>query len=183
MIGSGIVAPLRKAQIEHLSLQWRRGLGYRDEQRVSMPAIIEFALPQVFPDFDYEIVPDGELVGAEATTSLDRRYMRIRESIYDAARRGQGRPAFTLAHELGHLLLHCLQRVEFARGQKPQAFRDPEWQADQFASAFLIPEAEARKAYDPGLLALRFGTTPAAARVRLEKLGIIPSRPRPGGAM
>jgi hypothetical protein len=183
LIGSGIVAPLKKAQIEAFSLQWRRGLGYRDDRAVSMPHIIEIALPQVFPDFHYDIVPDVDLRGAEATTSLSKRHMKISQSTYDAARRGAGRPAFTLAHELGHLLLHCQRPVELARGQARQAYRDPEWQADQFASAFLIPEAEARKLCDPGILASRFGTTPAAARVRLQKLGVIPGRSAPGGAM
>jgi hypothetical protein len=176
MIGSGIVAPLKKTQIDLLAMQWRRGFGYGDDQPVNMLRIIEFGLPQVFSDFEYEIVPDADLRGAEATTSLTKRHMRISATTYDDARSGAGRPSFTLAHELGHLLLHCQRPVELARGKPQQAFRDPEWQADTFASCFLIPEAEARKTTSPSLLAVRFGTTPRAAEVRLQKLGLIAGR-------
>lgn len=183
MIGQGVVAPLSKAQIELFASQWRRGLGYRDDQRVSMLRVIEFALPEIFDDFEYEIIDDVALNGAEATTSLARRNMRISATTYDQARRGVGRAAFTLAHEVGHLLLHCGRPVELARTQSRPAYRNPEWQADQFASAFLIPAHEAAKTPTPEVVAMRFGTTPAAARVRLQKLGIIPGDRSRGGAM
>jgi len=76
MIGSGIVAPLSTKQIDAFALQWRRGIGYRDDQPVSMLRVIEFVLPRVFNDFDYEIVEDADLRGAEATTSLTKRRAR-----------------------------------------------------------------------------------------------------------
>lgn len=183
MIGLGVVAPLSKVQIESFASAWRRGLGYRDDQAVSMVRVIEFALPQVFEDFEYEIVDDHELSGAEATTSLSHRHMRISNTTYTQARLVGGRASFTLAHEVGHLLLHCGQSVELARGQAMPAYRNPEWQADQFASGFLVPAAEAAKTPLPGVLATRFGITPAAARVRLKRLGLIAGDEWAGGAM
>lgn len=48
------------------------------------------------------------------------------------------RDRFTLAHELGHLVLHSFRRSA-----------DPEREANQFAGAFLIPEAQVREMIDP----------------------------------
>lgn len=82
------------------------------------------------------------------------------------------RQRFDACHELGHLVLH-------ADGTKAKG-RDAEEEADDFASAFLMP-MEAVIAYaprNPGLdevnaLRHRFGVSIPAVIVRLRKLGLI----------
>jgi Zn-dependent peptidase ImmA (M78 family) len=87
------------------------------------------------------------------------------------------RDRFSIAHELGHLFLH------FDPEDGPmQAYRkesEPvEWEANWFASAFLMPEHEFKRTYKEtgeSLLqtAKRFGVSEAAARIRAKRLGLI----------
>lgn len=66
--------------------------------------------------------------------------MYIREDVYENANNGQGRDRFTIAHELGHLILqhnHILARTSSLMTHKP--YEDSEWQADNFAAEFLMP--------------------------------------------
>ncbi len=62
--------------------------------------------------------------------------------------RETGRKRFTIAHEIGHFVLHRQQRVscssaEIANWKDDQT--DPERQADGFASELLLPSAEVKK--------------------------------------
>jgi len=172
MIGSQtVVAPLSRDAIETFALAWRRALGFDDAQPVDMLKIIEFILPMIWDDYTYEIVDDAELGEAEATTSTTNRHIRIGLGPYERAMHGISRYAFTLAHELGHLLLHTGKPTSLARGTvKP--FLNPEWQADTFAGAFLVPAGEARKCLSVEEIAARFRISQAAAQVRADVLKI-----------
>ncbi|WP_162235309.1 ImmA/IrrE family metallo-endopeptidase [Sphingomonas sp. Leaf10] len=166
-----VVAPLSKAKIEEYAVQVRRTLGYDDHQAVEMLKLIELQLPDALEGFWYDIVPNSELGDAEATTSMNERCIRISERCYRALSDGHLRYQFTLAHELGHLLLHTGRRVELARGAvKP--YRDPEWQADCFAAAFLAPADSVRRCLSADEISARFKITKAAATVRASKLGL-----------
>jgi len=104
------------------------------------------------------------------------------------ARHPKTRQRFTLAHELGHFILH---RRRLAHGTNDtRAYRaDPaadvyndqikrrhETEANQFAASLLMPEDLVIKAYqtfrgnDPGALADFFGVSRAAMEIRLEEL-------------
>jgi len=90
------------------------------------------------------------------------------------------RDRFTIAHEIGHYVLHFLylrqqgQVVErvFARryGNSRQ-----EWEANWFAAAFLMPEAPFRAAFtgDISAIAQQFGVSIKAAEVRAKSLGMV----------
>ena len=95
---------------------------------------------------------------------------------------GTLRDNFTIAHELGHRLLHwplVRQRHE-GHGMKATRKVDKnnaalmrcEWEANWFASAFLMPENEFRKAYRAGVASETFGVTQAAVDVRAKTLGV-----------
>jgi hypothetical protein len=163
------VAPLSRASIEKFALDVRRLLAVPDNQAVDMLKIIEFVLPQVLPNFEYEIVEDRELGDAEATTSTTDRLIRISARCYAEARARAARPQFTLAHELGHLLLHCGKPFHLARGEV-KAYASPEWQADTFAGAFLSPADEVKKCLSVDEIAARFAISKAAANVRAQQL-------------
>ena len=94
--------------------------------------------------------------------------------------RGTGderRRRFTIAHEIGHFVLHA-DRVAPERGGKVnQAGRAQEREADAFAAELLMPEHLVRQAVlevgaDSARLAGRFEVSEQAMSVRLRRLGL-----------
>jgi transcriptional regulator with XRE-family HTH domain len=121
----------------------------------------------------------------------------IREDVWMMAEAGDGRARFTMAHELGHAVLHGND----LRQKDARAFRDvtctatagdklipgmkiyqsPEWQANVFASAFLMPKdavkswVNSEQCQNPDYLTIeqlsqQFKVSYQAARIRLERL-------------
>lgn len=92
------------------------------------------------------------------------------------------RDNFTIAHELGHKLIHwpkvkarhpnsgmrATRRVD----ESNQDLVRCEWEANWFASAFLMPSAQFRVAYQQGIASETFGVTDAAVEVRAKTLGL-----------
>jgi len=96
------------------------------------------------------------------------------------AHTGRSRDRFTIAHELGHYVLHYLwdpTRV----GQRMMALRRGsdrlEWEANWFAAAFLMPSKAFKQAYkaDANIagLAARFDVSAQAAELRAKGLGLL----------
>ncbi len=166
-----VVAPLSRANIESFANAVRTAFGIGLHDRVDMLRLIELVLPVYLEGFRYEIVEDRALGDAEATTSTTERLIRISESCYDAARTGHARYPFTLAHEFGHLMLHTGKPASLARGEV-KAFLDPEWQADNFAGAFLAPAEMVNACECISDLMLRSGMSREAAEVRLRVLKV-----------
>lgn len=89
------------------------------------------------------------------------------------------RRRYTVAHELGHFCLHrhLRRRFEdkiFFRGGEANK---PEWQANDFASAILMPEDKFREMVRSGvskveMLAKEFKVSTLALRIRAKNLGI-----------
>lgn len=79
------------------------------------------------------------------------------------------RGRFSIAHELGHYLLH---RELIKRGD-PLDYPHFEQEANAFAGELLMPAAEIQSAYrySPGTLDLYFGVTWSAINWRLRQLG------------
>jgi len=93
------------------------------------------------------------------------------------------RDRFTVAHELGHYVLHYLwaKKKNPAISDRVVAYRRGseriEWEANWFAAAFLMPEAAFKavfteKAGDLRSVANHFKVSTAAAEVRAKGLGI-----------
>lgn len=91
------------------------------------------------------------------------------------------RDRFTIAHELGHYILHYLwaKKKNPLMSDRVVAYRRGseriEWEANWFAAAFLMPEAAFRAAFtdvagDIRALADRFRVSIAAAEVRAKGL-------------
>lgn len=89
----------------------------------------------------------------------------------------EARNNFTIAHELGHIVLHHDKdnRVDC---QYTRTGSNPcEWEANWYAADLLMPESEFRTTAkelkgDASAIARRFGVSGAAAKVRLSALGI-----------
>lgn len=128
------VLPMSRQNLREFAWEFRKMFGLENELFFPIVRFIEFILPSL--GFDYEIVPVGEMGNAYGVTHTGIRVMKIREDVYDGAVEGNPRHRFTLAHELGHFLLHTPDRVSFARGDIP-AYMSPEWQANVFAGELL----------------------------------------------
>lgn len=104
------------------------------------------------------------------------RHFTIRVSAFT----GVERDRFTIAHELGHYVLHSRE------GECPiQATRfgstRVEWEANWFAAAFLMPaddfaETCRRHDYDSAIVAARYLVSPRAAETRMAALGLARGR-------
>jgi Zn-dependent peptidase ImmA (M78 family) len=165
-----VVSPLSRDSIESIAMRVRGVFQLDDTQAVNMLYLIELGLPELLPNFEYEIVPDAELGDAEATTSMTKQVIRISQSCYDHARQGVSRYAFTLAHELGHLFLHTGRPASLARGTAIKPYVDPEWQADNFAAAFLMPKNGVLQCRSVAEIVQKYGVSKQAAQIRAKTL-------------
>jgi predicted transcriptional regulator len=100
-----------------------------------------------------------------------------------AAHTGPARDRFTIAHELGHYVLHFLwpkhQGRPVASGLQAKRYGTGrvEWEANWFAAGFLMPRDSFKAAFaelDGNLASIssRFAVSMEAARVRAEALGL-----------
>lgn len=95
---------------------------------------------------------------------------------------GPARDRFTIAHELGHYVLHYLWPLNQKKEVGPiEAKRygtgRVEWEANWFAASFLMPEGEFRRIHaevngSVAALADRFKVSIEAAKVRAKSLGL-----------
>ena len=100
------------------------------------------------------------------------------------------RKRFTIAHEIGHGLLHMAgddnefidsnDNFRSIEPQEPESWGDirvKEWEANVFASALLMNEELLRKEFkelsDPAILAWKFQVSQNAMIVRLSQLGLL----------
>ena len=137
---------------------------------------------------------DGDL--REQAVSEYRRgkiAVRLRPDVWDGARAGNARFRFTVAHEIAHVILHrndlirhrgCAFRDVVAPTEKLPSdvpiYRSPEWQANGWAGAFLMPlegvRSYLRRLGKQGVeftreaFAVNFQVSLQAANIRLEKL-------------
>lgn len=95
-----------------------------------------------------------------------------------------GRDRFTIAHELGHLLMHLpmvqkenpsavMRATRYIDEDSPSQQR-AEWEANWFAAALLMPESDFRSELHLGLSHLKnkFQVSGAAIKARAKSLGI-----------
>ena len=107
MIEDYIVPPRSTLNIEEVVLAWRDTLGVPNEWAPEIVDILENRLPKFFSSFALVVRPDNEMDDAEAYTEFSPAQIVARLSVYQAAVRREGRARMTLAHELGHLVMHA----------------------------------------------------------------------------
>jgi hypothetical protein len=130
----------------------------------------------------YELVDDGALGLKEANTEqIDDHTIKItaKRTIDFLASCGDGRARMTLAHELGHAVMHAEpgavdHRAAGAAGtttlSKINASESAEHQAKVFASAFLIHDKHAADLESPLEIATEFVVSLSAAEICFERL-------------
>lgn len=133
------------------------------------------------------VVEADRAVEASVQKRDDSFLITVRTDSVDTRRR------FSIAHELGHLFLHMGYLAADGRWDRIDAYCDSplhrfghseeECDADEFASAFLMPDAEFRKEVAANTteqrnvhlrpIAERFAVSIEAARVRGRQLGLL----------
>lgn len=117
-------------------------------------------------EIEFILVEDNELMHEYAVSfpngddSTDKPIIKCRQKVYHAALDGSPRDKFTLAHELGHVLLHRNTNPAFARAQTPSNHHyteDAEWQANTFASEFLVDSRKLDDVNTPKCIEQKFG--------------------------
>lgn len=91
------------------------------------------------------------------------------------------RRRFSIAHEIGHFMLHPDRVAPERGGATNAAVAAQEHEADQFAAELLMPSDRLRRAAieyagDVQRLATRFEVSQSAMRIRLERLGLTAGR-------
>ena len=125
---------------------------------------------------------------AEATSDSTSAIIRVKRSVAQAARNFLNygidgykgwRGIFTLAHELGHVVLchefgsrgRTTAGSEASKTEKVvEAFESTERHANVWAGAVLVGRLRLRISDTPETVSARFGVSPAAAKVRLDQV-------------
>ncbi len=127
--------------------------------------------------FNYAVLPDEDSAFErmeEAKTDITTGTIYFKESVIEqATRKRYCRANFTIAHEIGHFVLHrVLNLMIFSRTispAKPRVFEDPEWQADTFASELLMPYEQCKELSINKIRRI-YHVTQSAARTRYAKI-------------
>lgn len=137
-IGAVAVPPRSRAAIREIAHMVRDVVSCT-VPRFPIVEVLEHVLPTLFPRYVLEICDSTEMGVNHGLTYPEEWRIQLREDIYERACDGEGRDRMTLAHELGHLILH--QNVAFARKSPDAAvpsYMDSEWQANCFGGELLV---------------------------------------------
>ncbi|WP_417788699.1 helix-turn-helix domain-containing protein [Terasakiella pusilla] len=165
-----LVKPRSVKQIWKASETVRTVFANPDETAFPITEVLEFKLDKFDPDFCLDVCSVEDMGEDEGMAVPGLNLIRIREDVYEKAWDGDGRSRFTLAHELGHYLLHA--DIGLARSENSHdhpIYRDSEWQADTFAGGLLLPSEVLNKCRDADEAAEKCQTTYYAAEVMWDK--------------
>lgn len=136
------VEPRSRADLRCLASEIRKALRLDDQLYFPIVELLD-VLEEAIDGFSYSIIPDGELPpNKHAVTNVYTGEIKIKESVYEGARRGNGRDRMTIAHEFSHYMTLCFLGMKLSRtigGEELKAYEDPEWQAKCLAGELLIP--------------------------------------------
>jgi len=146
------------ADIENIANLVRQQIRLDSRSALDMHYFFEFHLDEITVAHEGHSIPLVHGV-AELTTEALTRWdpesgrieMLLSERSYELLCDGHPRPRYAIGHELGHAILHTGKLIRLAelnvqsqaamhRGSTDHpAYRDTEWQANAFASAFIVP--------------------------------------------
>lgn len=121
-------------------------------------------------------VYNRENAGWDGALSIDQEEFTAR--IFVEANHSNTRQRFTIAHELGHLLLHPDTYIHRDTKRQIHSSSYKEREANQFAAELLMPRWMVTFAFDhlaqsPEALAGLFDVSPEAMSIRMRKLNLI----------
>jgi Zn-dependent peptidase ImmA (M78 family) len=134
---------------------------------------------------NFLVRPDFEMGTSDGMTSHSKDVVTIavKQSVHDNAFMGDGRARNTLAHELGHAVMHNgIEMPRRALGNvtpkwlKSKPFESAEHQVRVFAPAFLINDLIAETLASAGDISIEFGISLESATIYFEELTALRSR-------
>ena len=164
------VEPKSRNDLRELAEVFRKTLRLENSLYFPIVQMLDI-LPEVFSDFSYEIVPDYVLPKqCHAQTDIKTGHITIKESVYDGACSGNGRDRMTIAHEIGHYFMLCVQGFKLQRNfsNAVPSYKNPEWQAKCFAGELMIPK-KLVKNMNPFMIAKVCGVSSEAAFYQSKK--------------
>lgn len=145
-----------------------------DPIKFNIVYFLDILLPYLDSDFSLEICTCTEMGSNHGLTIPSEHKIRIREDVFKGACQGNGRDRYTLAHELGHYLLH--HNVMFACTEETThhlpLYRNSEWQADCFAGELLMDFTQLDFAMPISSIANLCGVTEKAAMYQRNAIGL-----------
>lgn len=163
------VKPRSRRDIRNIADTLKKKFGLKGK-RIDILRFLEIIVSLL--KYEYEIVEDSELKTNYAEFDPLDRAIRIRESVYIGASKGNTRDRFTIAHEIGHMILHSLMdaEIKFCRfDEKINPYEDIEWQANTFAGEFLVDFSEIEY-MNIDEISEKFGVSRKVAQIQKEKL-------------
>lgn len=160
-----------KKEIRGLSDAFRKKFAKVDlYQEIDLLEVIEVILPRLSNfKFEFEIHSDGVMGATEAAMSPDTMKMYIREDVYNQLHQGNGRARFTIAHEIGHFILHDGVALARSNDGKHKTYEDSEWQANFFAAELLAPCIACKEMGSVEMLVNNFGISYECAEYRMRE--------------
>ena len=179
------VDPLRDLEVREHAKTLRRSLGWANPERVD-PLLLETAgeiwTVRGKKPFALEFASDAEMPGNSGLTVYDRSkiVVKIPRRVRHRAFMGDGYARYTIAHELGHVVLHVDKLMEGAALPRRHGgnvsvpwipkFKSAEHQAMVFAGAFLINDDTARALSSADEVSVQAGVSLTAARIYFEQV-------------
>lgn len=158
--------------LRSLARQFRKLLQLDNELYFPIVELLDI-MSEIFDDFSYEIIEDNAFTeNIHADTDIKTGHIRIKESVYIGACKGEGRDRMTIAHEIGHYFTICVCGFKLTRNFNNAeiiTFRDPEWQAKCFAGELMVA-AHLVKGMNEYEIAERCGVSYDAACVQYKHL-------------
>jgi len=136
-----LVRPRSWESIDRDAFLFRKAIGAHKDKYIDVVGVLEHVLDNLMGEIELRIIEDKDAETYEGCTSLDGKTIFLRNSVYVGANNGIKRDRFTVAHEIGHAVLHAGQTPTMAllsrHPDKP--FCQSEAQANRFAAALLVP--------------------------------------------
>lgn len=181
-----VVASRSRFEVERIASEFLRDHAPYCLQSPQPSPVLRF-FDRVLPSaFGFKPMIDELPPGLEGITDMGVRSVTLPPEVYAGLEEGMGRALFTASHEIGHVVLHaaelsrtgtCLpntKAITLARRTDILPYQDPEWQANYFASALIMPVIELMQlerehgVLTVTLLVETFSVSAAAARTRLK---------------
>ena len=170
-----IATPMSRADIRNITNSIRKLFGLHKELKFPLIEFVEFVMPKfIDTEFYLEIVPKIEMPNFYAQAIPEEHKIILREDVYIGILNGEPRSCFTLAHEIGHYILHrkenilVLNRYDTGLNNIIPNYKKPEWQANTFAGELLVPHGKIINLTIPQI-AIKCGVSLQVAQIQLNE--------------
>jgi IrrE N-terminal-like domain len=163
------VKPLSMVRIKDISLNLRKSLSFSKPYLEINNLLDVLSVKDII---EYKVVNNKSLGTDLAGNTNSDGLILLPEDTYNQACNGNVFARFTIAHEIGHSVLHRGQ-INFARykstSKSHKSYEDSEWQANEFAGQFLAPISHIDYQDNISTIMSKFGVGKITAKIRMER--------------